>query len=289
MIQATRPEAPPGSPLLLGASPLEAVAFWVTAAFTAAAVVGFATFGQNPELLGSVPWAMGIYSVSYTLFSVGQIVLAGAAIALLLVLRTGVQWIPAFVALYIISLGSELAGTNVGLPFGHYDYTAGLGPQWFDDVPLVIPLSWFMMAIPSYYLALKALPNAGPLGHIGLGAVILTGWDLALDPAMSYATVYWLWETTGPYYGMPWINLGGWLFTSLLLMGALVLLRAETWMEALPGPWLVAFYAINVLLPLGMVAAAGLVWSLVVTLAFYGALVLFARRFTNHAAGARTP
>lgn len=285
MSQATLQDASPESHLLLRSSPLEAAAFWVVAAFSATAVMGFATFGQSPELLGRFPRATGIYSVSYTLFSVGQIVLAGGALALLLTLRAGFRWLPAFAALYLISLGSELAGTNVGLPFGHYEYTAGLGPQWFDDVPLVIPLSWFMMAIPSYYLALRILPAGGVMAHVGLGAVILTAWDLALDPAMSHVTVYWLWESTGPYYGMPWINLAGWLFTSLLLMVALVLLRARAWVEELPGPWLAAFYSANVLLPLGMVAAAGLVGSVAVTLTAYAVLFLLAWVYTNRADG----
>jgi uncharacterized membrane protein len=144
-------------------------------------------------------------------------------------------------------------------------------------VPLVIPLSWFMMAIPSFHFALKAAPGRGPWVHILLGAVILTLWDLALDPAMSYATPYWRWEVEGAYYGMPMVNLAGWLFTSVLIMGALVLLRSREWVEHLPTRWLGIFYGANVVLPLGMAAAAGLVWAVVITLAAYGALWFLVR------------
>lgn len=260
--------------LLTGESSLsERIALWVAVLFSATAAVGFATFGVRPELLGHVPWATGFFAHSFRIFSIGQILVAAGALVLLLLARAPlVRWITAFVAVYFISLGSELSGTAFGFPFGPYHYTPLLGARWFDLVPLVIPLSWFMMAIPAYYLAIRAGPQVGPLLWIPLGALILTAWDLALDPAMSYATVYWRWEVDGPYYGMPWVNLWGWLFTSLLIMGALALLRAEAWVRALPGRWLTVFYAANVLLPLIMAAAAGLVMALVVTVAGYAAL-----------------
>ncbi len=256
---------------------LERFGLWLLAVFSAAAVVGFATFGMNPALLGTFPGAIPFYALSYRLFSIGQIVLAAGALAVVLILRARFRWLPALAAAYLISLTSELSGTAFGFPFGPYHYTPILGPRWFDLVPLVIPLSWFMMAIPSFYLAIWATPRGGALARIGLGALILTAWDLALDPAMSHATFYWRWEVEGLYYGMPWINLGGWLFTSTLIMGALVLLRSEEWVSRLPGRWLVVFYGLNVLLPLGMAAAAGLVWAVAVTVGAYAGLVLLLR------------
>jgi uncharacterized membrane protein len=248
----------------------ERVLLWIVAVFSAAAVIGFATFGTNPELLQRFPWSVPVYAVSYRLFSIGQIALAGGALCLLLALRVRLRWILAFAAVYVISLASELSGTAFGFPFGPYYYTALLGPQWFDLVPWVIPLSWFMMAIPALAIALRVLPDSGPLVWIPLGAVVLTLWDLALDPAMSYATAYWRWEVDGAYYGMPWINLWGWIFTSLLIMGALAFLRADRWVREIPFRWLVLFYLVNLLLPLGMAAAAGLGWALVLTALGYG-------------------
>lgn len=255
----------------VGDTRAERLLFWIVALFSAAAVVGFATFGMNPELLQRFPWSVPVYAVSYRLFSVGQIVVAGGALCLLLLLRVRLRWIGAFVAVYVISLASELSGTAFGFPFGPYYYTQLLGPRWFDLVPLVIPLSWFMMAIPALALALRVLPGSGPLVWIPLGAVVLTLWDLALDPAMSYATPYWRWEVDGAYYGMPWINLWGWIFTSLLIMGALAFLRADRWVREVPFRWLALFYLVNLLLPLGMAAAAGLGWALVLTAVGYGA------------------
>jgi uncharacterized membrane protein len=176
-----------------------------------------------------------------------------------LVRRAGARWLPAFAALYAISLASELAGTTVGLPFGPYRYTNGLGVKLFGHVPALIPASWFFMALPSYALARRRFADPAQLGRrVIVGSLLLLSWDLALDPAMSLVTKYWVWGTEGPYYGMPLLNLVGWYVTGLALMAALALLRADAWVADLPLGWLVAFYGANLLLPLGMSLTAGL-------------------------------
>ena len=71
------------------------------------------------------------------------------------------RWVPAFGALYLISLSAELMGTTRGIPFGEYSYSAILAPMWGGHVPVIIPLSWFCMAVPSYALALVAFPGSG--------------------------------------------------------------------------------------------------------------------------------
>ena len=136
---------------------------------------------------------------------------------------------------------------------------------------MVIPLSWFFMAVPSY--ALSALVVRGSTARIGLASLVLLAWDVALDPAMSYATTYWVWADSGPYYGMPWLNLFGWYITGLALMGALALMNADRWIRELSLPWLSAFYGANLLLPVGMSGAAGL-WG--AALATFGALAVAA-------------
>lgn len=240
--------------------------------FNAMAAIGFATFGVHPELLARFPGTVPFFALSFRLFSIGQTLLAAGALILILILRLRLRWVTAFGAIYVVSLSSELSGTAFGFPFGAYEYTTALGPRWFGLVPLVIPLSWFMMAIPSFALARWCHPEGGPASRVVLGSLILTAWDLALDPAMSYATVYWRWEVPGAYYGMPWVNLGGWLFTSALLMGAMVLLRGDRWIGQLPMRWIGIFYMANVVLPLVMAAAAGLIWAVVGTIAGYALL-----------------
>jgi len=109
---------------------------------------------------------------------------------------------------------------------------------------------------------LELLPRQRAAPRVLVGSLVLLSWDLALDPAMSLVTKYWVWGTTGPYYGMPLLNLAGWYVTGVVLMTALAFLRADAWLAALPVGWLVAFYGANLLLPLGMSVAAGL-WGAV--------------------------
>lgn len=230
------------------------------------AVFGYATFGRHPGLLASYPSAAAFYPYSYQLFSVGHILLASAVLVHRLVGKSGWRWLPALAVLYVISLLAELAGTTVGLPFGEYSYSRILGWMWFGHVPAVIPLSWFCMALPAYAVAHVAFPGASAWPkRVLTGSLVLLAWDLALDPAMSYATRYWVWATAGAYYGMPWLNLFGWYVTGVALMGALAALRAERWLAAAGVGWLMAYYGANLILPVGMNAAAGLWVSLLAT------------------------
>jgi len=193
----------------------------------------------------------------------------GAVLALVAVLvrRVGLRWLPAFMVVYLVSLGAELAGTTVGLPFGPYHYTDGLGSKWLGHVPALIPISWFMMALPSYAIAVWRYPGpAHTLRRVALGSFILLSWDLALDPAMSLATKYWIWGTDGPYYGMPLLNLAGWFITGAALMVVFVALRVDEWVRGLSPAWMVAYYGANLVLPVGMCIAAGL-WGAVLATA----------------------
>ena len=229
-------------------------------------LIGFVGFGLNPERLAAAPGAAPVFAWMLVWAPRAQIVVAFAALAFMLTRRTGTRWLPAFLAVYLLSLLSELAGTTVGLPFGPYRYTDGLGPKWLGHVPVLIPLSWFFMALPSYAIARWRF-RGSVAARVVAGSIVLLSWDLALDPAMSLVTSYWVWGVEGPYYGMPVLNLVGWYVTGLALMIALSALRADGWIATLPLRWLVAFYGANLLLPLGMSAAAGLSGAVAATIA----------------------
>lgn len=263
---ANEPAASPGIPAR------DLVGLWVLLGFVALSLAGFASFGLHPELLPRVPRLAGLYAPAFRFFAVGQIWVAGTVLALFLWKWASLRWLPAFGALYALSLASELLGTGYGIPFGEYRYSPLLEPMWLDRVPVVIPLSWFFMAVPSYALARLALPGRERRGgRVLLASAVLLAWDLSLDPAMSHATSYWVWGTPGAYYGMPWLNLFGWYVTGLALMGALARLRADDWVALLPVRWLAGFYGANLLLPLGMNAAAGLWGAVLATLAVLAA------------------
>jgi putative membrane protein len=141
------------------------------------------------------------------------------------------------------------------------------------------------MSLPAYAIASHLLRSRDSiLARIGIASLILLAWDLALDPAMSSATRYWEWGETGPYYGMPLLNLFGWYVTGIILMAALAWLNRDRWIERLPVRWLAAFYGANLLLALGISAAAGLWLALAITITTLAIIVI-----TTSILGSRDP
>jgi putative membrane protein len=122
-----------------------------------------------------------------------------------------------------ISWVYEQVGVTTGLVFGAYRYTDYLGAK-LGDVPLLIPLAWFMMIYPSYViagLAVERRPTGTPPGVAALvrlaavSAVVMTAWDLVVDPILSGPDARaWIWDNGGPYFGIPIQNYLGWLLTT---------------------------------------------------------------------------
>lgn len=138
------------------------------------------------------------------------------AAAVLLILKTKWRWsrivrIAATIA--IITFGVEFIGSRTGLPFGHYHYTAFLQPQ-LGGVPLLIPAAWFMMLPPSWAIAYRF--RHSPILFATVSGAALTAWDLLLDPQMVQWQL-WVWDQPGHYFGIPWLNFGGWFLTAFLL------------------------------------------------------------------------
>jgi len=149
----------------------------------------------------------------------------------------------AFLAIAIaVSWALEEIGVATGLVYGPYHYTAALGPS-FGAVPVLIPLAWFALAYPTSVLVdlvagrwaggaagglprLIGLAAAGALPRlIGLaaaGALLMTAWDLALDPILSGpAYRAWVWAADGPAGGtaggIPAQNYVGWFATAFTI------------------------------------------------------------------------
>jgi uncharacterized membrane protein len=250
---------------------------------TVMAAVGYAAFALHPERLAAVPDAAIVYGYALRMLPPAHIIVGVVALAAILTYRVGPAWLPAAIVLYLISLGSELLGTTAGIPFGAYRYTDGLGIKWLAHVPVLIPASWFMMALPSFTLASRWITSHRGW-RIATAAALLVSWDLALDPAMSRLMPYWVWGSAGSYYGMPLGNLGGWYLTGVALMAALTLLRVDRWLVDVPTMPLVGIYGANLALPVLMAAAAGL-WPAAVL----ATLPLVVAASIAHARGRSTP
>jgi uncharacterized membrane protein len=114
----------------------------------------------------------------------------------------------------------ERIGTQTGLPFGRYGYTAALKPQ-IAHVPAIVPLAWFAMGLPAREVAHVALGSRSTAAsRIVVGSAAMTAWDLFLDPQMV-GEGYWIWARRGLYRGIPLSNFVGWFVTGLGIMALL--------------------------------------------------------------------
>ena len=222
---------------------------WIFLAIQSAIVIGsllgYGIFTSRPDLLMQVDPQARFFTWAFHGFAVGNMLFGGLAVVIDALWRNRRSGLIAFIAVYVVSLSSELLGTGIGVPFGPYSYTSLLGPKWFGLVPLLIPLSWFTMSWACWVIARR---RASGLRAVLLATSLLVAWDLLLDPAMSKVTSYWIWGEPGSYYGMPWTNLFGWGVTGLVLCWILD--------KVVPQPhgalrFALAVYLVNFALPLG--------------------------------------
>jgi len=181
-------------------------------------IASLSTFGQTAFV-----WSMAGGGVVY--------ILLGAAAVALYANRTLGRWhlLTFMVPSVLLSLSSELLGTSTGFPFGEYGYLSGLGYKVAGLVPFTIPLSWFYMGFVSYLIARAGLKvderrntkwnGLLQIGAIAIGAMLLTSWDFALDPAMSQtAYPFWHYGKVGAFFGTPFRNFVGWIATGVVFM-----------------------------------------------------------------------
>ncbi|MBX3015225.1 MAG: carotenoid biosynthesis protein [Caldilineaceae bacterium] len=204
------------------------IAWWLTGAWVLTMIA-----------IPIVRWTVGDVALPWgVLLSVGLL-----ALAVITALGQHWGWRPTMGVVAVIApfaWGLEWLGSTTGLPFGVYHYTETLQPQ-LAGVPLVIPFAWFMMLPPAW--AVASYLTSGRMGSrfVLLSAAAFTAWDLFLDPQMV-AWGYWVWAEPGGYFGIPWINFGGW-FLGATLLTLLVLPRLRA--GGLPQPLLLIIYAIT--------------------------------------------
>lgn len=246
-------------------------------------VIGLLVMLPNPQLWSGDPRAADIFNWSMEYAGATHIILAALTMFVYGVIFVG--WAKTsifFVISFGLSLTSELIGTGYGWPFGNYAYTDFLGYKVLDRVPYSIPLSWFYMGFASYLLAAALVKRYGwprpTLWTLLLGAGLLTVWDLVLDPAMAHEDVrvsFWLWDETGPYFGMPLINFVGWGMTGLLFMAISRLLwRSEADVSRIPLFVPFAIYVLNMIWAMILAADVGL-WGAIVLATVLGLVPVF--------------
>ena len=123
-----------------------------------------------------------------------------------------------------MSLFLESVGVVTGVVFGSYCYTTIMGPSFFGLVPYMIPMAWFALVYPSYVIAEWLVPAQWVewrrlLAVAALGATVVTGVDMAMDPVMV-AAGGWIWQIRGAFFGVPVQNYLGWWLTAFVILGS---------------------------------------------------------------------
>lgn len=189
-------------------------------------------------------------------------------------------------AIVVASLIVELVGTSTGFPFGPYGYGEQLGLKVLGRVPVVIPLSWFLMTYGSLAVATRVSRRPGVV--IPIVALGLLAWDILMDPTFSAVFPFWAWHAGGVYYGMPLQNWVGWYLTGLVLaLLAHRLLGAHQ--HALANTTLpLVIYTVNGVFPLALGIMAGLYGAAAVGGGAMAVFLLLPRLLTQRRAAGMT-
>ena len=152
-------------------------------------------------------------------------------------------------SVFLISLFFESLGVATGLVYGPYHYTDKLGPKFLGLVPYLIPVAWFMMSYPSFVIADRLVPAAWNPGKAntagagrwlrllavaGVGGLVMTAWDIVMDPVMVY-NGHWVWEVEGAYHGIPLQNFWGWWLTVFCSYACYLVIAPAAGPEPHPG------------------------------------------------------
>jgi putative membrane protein len=98
-----------------------------------------------------------------------------------------------FLAFAVAGMAAEWIGIHTGFLFGDYSYGANLGPKLYG-VPFLIGLNWAVLGMICGAVATRTMTH--PMGRIFLGAALMTGLDMALEPV---APLFDFWSFTSEY------------------------------------------------------------------------------------------
>jgi len=160
--------------------------------------------------------------VLYPTISLNVLLQATLSVALFSRGRKAWRTVLAVAIVLVLSWAIEAVGSATGVPFGAYSYTDRLQPQ-VAHVPVLIPAAWMMMLPPAWAVGRRLSGGRSKLAFILLSGLAFAAWDLFLDPQMVQWEL-WVWEQPGGYFGIPWINFGGWFLGAALITAVTVVL-----------------------------------------------------------------
>lgn len=122
-----------------------------------------------------------------------------------------------FIITFIIGYGVEVAGVHSGVLFGIYHYGSALGIKLLD-VPLLIGVNWFLLAIASRGIVEKISTNS--YVQIILSALMMVFLDMLIEP-VAIQLDFWSWENNV----IPLQNFAMWFITAIVIQYILYKLK----------------------------------------------------------------
>lgn len=162
----------------------------------------------------SIPSLQGMY-VKLTPFSL----LISGLILLAFHEKWNISFIIVIVLIFLGGFAIEAYGVYSGEIFGQYSYSHVLGWRLFKT-PVIIGLNWLILVYCGYYLVSRFIHK--PVFQIPVGAILLVGFDLLLEP-VAVETGMWYWSTSQPQFQ----NYIAWFGISLVLMSLFPLFKVK--------------------------------------------------------------
>ncbi len=188
----------------------------------------------------------------------------------------------------LVSWAAESLGIRWAWPFsGRYHYNPAIGPGLPGDVPLCIPVTWFMLAYTALvFTGPLAVRPRGPLSPVrlllktSLCALFVMAADFAIDPlAVKYGA--WSWQEPGAYFGVPWGIYAGWFMVAFAICGCALLLEKPrpghrySHHVARDKPFVVASISLTMICFAGSFLRVGSVLPVALSLTFMGMCWLY--------------
>lgn len=174
----------------------------------------------------AVGWALAVVGISRNMrlpvderwAGSGMLFLEGAIALLWIALAYSWQHATRFALVVLPSAFLiETIGVTVGVPFGHYHYTGALAPSIIGRVPAPITCAWLMIALGTLTTAAWIVRSEPRWAVVPVAALLATGLDACIEPTAYHVKAYWLWETSGRYYGIPATNFLGWFVAATII------------------------------------------------------------------------
>lgn len=159
-------------------------------------------------------------------------------------LRYGIKNMIIFAVIsLIVSNFYENLSIMTTFPFGHYYYSANLGPKIWN-VPIIIGFAYFSIGYLAWIIAQSLIGALAPVLRKAniffvplVAAGIVACWDFSFDPDSSTISGDWVWLDGGGYFGVPFSNFTGWflcVYTFFQIFAIYISRQPESSMNKIP-------------------------------------------------------